>query len=66
MITQIHKSGDYQTDAYTVGRYGVIEIERFDVNGLHCKYPRIRVKFDSGKVVELDEHGTCIYMEPAP
>jgi hypothetical protein len=60
MITEIHKSDDYQSNAYTVGRNGCHLIERFNINGQYCPFPRIRVHLD-GRIVELDEIGLAIY-----
>lgn len=60
MIKEIHKSDDYYTNAYTVGKDGCHLIERFEINGLHAMFPRIRVHLD-GSTVELDEAGLAIY-----
>jgi hypothetical protein len=60
-ILQIHKTGDYQTDAYSVGFHGVKSIERFNIIGLHADYPRIRVTMEDNRTVEMDEHGLAIY-----
>lgn len=64
MITRIHKTGDYQTEDYATGLYGVTSIEKFNIAGLHANYPRLCVTFQDGKTVELDQHGITIYEAP--
>lgn len=64
MIGQIHKTGDYQTEFYTVGQGGVKRIERFTINGLHAEYPRLRVHRENGGTIEMDEAGMTIYETP--
>lgn len=72
MIKAIHLSDDYQSNAYkvgvasnqnhiTAGQGKVISIERFNINGEMADYPRLRVTFELGATVELDEAKHAIY-----
>lgn len=61
IISQIHEHNDYQTQNYAVGRHGVISIIRFNIKGMYEMFPRLRVNFENGSTVEMDEHGMVIY-----
>jgi len=72
MIMSIHLTDDYQGNDYAVGdqmgklhpmggQGKVIKIERFNINGEMAYYPRLRVTFESGATVELDEAKHVIY-----
>lgn len=64
MIIQIHKHGDYQTQDFEVGKNGVASIDRFNINGLHADWPRLRVRFENGSVLEMDEKEMFIKETP--
>lgn len=61
IISRIHAHCDTQTQDYSVGTGGVISIERFNINGIYEMLPRLRVSFDNGHTVEMDEQGMTIY-----
>lgn len=63
MITRIHVAGDYQTERYQVGNDGVVSIESFEINGQLAPYPRIRITFDDGRIIETDEAGMTVYSD---
>lgn len=62
MITEVHKTGDYQSENYRVGEFGTLKIERFNIAGLHADYPRLRVTREN-KIIEMDARGMTIYEE---
>jgi len=66
VITQVHKCGDHQTEEYAVGKYGVASIERFEIKGAMDFFPRLRIIFENGHTVEIDEGGMTIYETEVP